>query len=105
MPENTLTSLVSKSLLISSEMKEHLLGKIVEWSEAQQQEMMEAIQTSEKDLEQILDHAINNDPARLVHIQQKLDDVWKQYVKEVEGLSESAETAQEQALLDRLDEE
>lgn len=103
MTENTLVSLIRKSPLISSEMRVHLLGKIAGWSEAQQQEMTDAIRASEKDLEQILDHAITNDPARLVHIQQKLDDVWKQYVKEVEGISESAETTQEQALLDRLD--
>ncbi len=101
----TLSQLIKKSLLISPDMKEDLTRKITTFTEFQQQEMIEAIEASEKDLEQILDHAISNDPKKLTIIQQKLDDVWKRYVKEVEKVSESAETTQEQVLLDQLDQE
>ena len=101
----TLSQLIKKSLLISPDMKEDLTRKITTFTEFQHQEMIEAIEASEKDLEQILDHAISNDPKKLTIIQQKLDDVWKRYVKEVEKVSESAETTQEQVLLDQLDQE
>ncbi len=104
MPENSLSQLIQKSLLISPEMKEHLATKIATFTETQQQEMITAIQQSEEDLKQLLNDALKDDEEKLLRVQRKLDEVWKIYIKEIEGVSEVNETQAEENLLKSLEE-
>lgn len=103
MAENKLSQLIQNSLLISPEMKEHLAAKIISFTEAQQQEMITAIQQSEEDLKQLLNDALKNDEVKLQRVQRKLDEVWKLYLKEAEGVSSSQEGEDQQELLKKLD--
>lgn len=103
MTENKLSQLIQNSLLISPEMKEHLAAKIISFTDAQQQEMITAIQQSEEDLKQLLNDALKNDEVKLQRVQRKLDEVWKLYLKEAEGVSSSQEGEDQQELLKKLD--
>lgn len=103
MAENKLSQLIQNSLLISPEMKEHLAAKIISFTDAQQQEMITAIQQSEEDLKQLLNDALKNDEVKLQRVQRKLDEVWKLYLKEAEGVSSSQEGEDQQELLKKLD--
>lgn len=85
-------------------MKEHLATKIATFTETQQQEMITAIQQSEEDLKQLLNDALKDDEEKLLRVQRKLDEVWKIYIKEIEGVSEVNETQAEENLLKSLEE-
>lgn len=104
MSEISLSQLIEKSLLISPEMKAHLATKIAMFTEAQQQEMITAIQQSEEDLKQLLNDALKDDEEKLLRVQRKLDEVWKLYIQEVEKAAEAQEDGDQQALLNKLDE-
>lgn len=103
MSEISLSQLIQNSLLISKEMKEYLATKIVSFTETQQQEMIVAIQQSEADLKQLLNDALKDDEEKLQRVQRKLDEVWKLYIKEIEGISETNETQAEESLLKSLE--
>ena len=104
MAKKSLLKLINTSLLISPEMQAHLRDRIATFTEPQQQEMTQAIEQSEQDLQNILTAALRNNPEKLKQIQHKLDNVWKDYLKQIESASESAETQDEQALLNKLKE-
>ncbi len=103
MAEISLSQLIENSLLISPEMKAHLATKIATLTEAQQQEMITAIRQSEEDLKQLLNDTLKNDEEKLLRVQRKLDEVWKLYLKEVEGISGSQEEKDQETLLKKLD--
>lgn len=102
MVKKSLNDLIETTLLISPEMKEHLRATADTCSDEQQADMEKAILEAEAELKGILAKAMEEDGDKLAHIQQALDDVWKTYLQDVEGISETIETQKEDTLLEDL---
>lgn len=82
--------------------KDKLLNSLDKMSSKQRENLQKALQEAESDLNKILSKALEKDAAKILKIQHSLDQIWKNYIKDVEKVSETLEEQKQQKLLDSL---
>ena len=92
--------LISSSILLTLEAREHWLEKVDTLTNEQCAEVEKALLRSQEDLKTILQKPENQE--KLEKVKDELDRVWKIYTKDIEQLSRSQEESMTESLLNQL---